>query len=114
MFPDLWKTEILSGMLPAKTSQYLQKEKRKEIIYLFDSIEEIQCIGIKRNQVKKALTKYQYVLNELYEQVLYLNRIGIKPKVIYFPWNRPRFRIKRDDKKLKVFIPICLEDEEKW
>lgn len=114
MFPDLWKAEILSGMLPAKTSQYSQKEKRKEIIYLFDSIEKVQCIGIKRKQLINMLIKYQYVLNELYKQVYDLDRIKIKPKIIYFPWDRPRFLIKSEEKRIKVFIPIYLEDEEKW
>ena len=113
MLPEfLWKAEILTGMLPAKTTQYSNKDKRKDTIYLFGAIEKVELFGIRRIEAISALIKYSYILDAIAEEVYNLDNIGKKVKLVYFPCNRPRFIIKSEEDRIYVFIPKNLIDDE--
>lgn len=116
MFPDLWKAELLVGIVPAKTTQYAQKENRAEINYLYFLIGKVKFIGITKEEVMKSLIKYNWILNQICENIYFTSKPKGKKKVTkveihYYSYSRPRFVIKNRANKIIVFVPTNLDEE---
>lgn len=104
---NMWKIEILTGKYPAKTFAYKFFYMRQEILSLFHILDKISFLKLTRKDVIEALSSYPYIIDNIYESVILVNKFtSNKVNINYEKNNKFKFDIISDGNLITIKIPI--------